>query len=110
MKNLKMFEDFSEGEYIFTPDETLMKMIQDWNKTWSKGYQDHEGHITSLTGDRYNVTYFPFTGNKETEQKEKYILDAAVKGGYKPKKQMSNPHNKEDWNNFMLAIAPSLKK
>ena len=109
MKHLKIFENFSEAEYIFTPDENLMKMIQDWNQTWGKGADDHEGHITSLTGDRYNVTYFPFTGNKETQEKEKTILDVAVKGGYKPKKQMSNPHSAQDWNDFVQAIAPTMK-
>jgi hypothetical protein len=110
MKHLKVYEDFTEKEYIFTPDANLMKMMEDWKKLWDKGVHDNEVSVTSLTGDRFNVEYFPFLGNKETEAKQKEILDAAVKGGYKAVKPISNPPTKEDWMEFSKAIAPTLKK
>ena len=114
LRKFKIFENTEEKTYIFTPDENLLKMVKDYSQFWGKLADNHEMEIMSLTGDRSNVQYFPFTGNEECIKKEAEILDAAVKGGYKPtselKKQPNGYYKDEDWKNFTKAIAPSLKK
>ena len=134
MKHLKIFEEFSirdlfkkkssteekpsqepskpseENKYTFEPNENILNMMDAWQSLWTKSYIEHEGSIQSLTGDRSNVTYFSFLGTKETDAKQKEILDAAVKSGYKPVKPISNPPSNEDWSGFTKAIAGSLKK
>ena len=106
MKHLKIYEDFSEQKYIFTPDENLMKMVADCNLMWKKLSDEHEMRMQSLTGDRSN---FPFRGNEDTRKMEKEILETAIKAGYKPTKPISNPPSEQDWEDFVKAIAPTMK-
>ena len=110
MKHLikfKMFENTESETYMFTPDENLLKMVQDCNKVWGSEMVAHEDSMMSLTGDRSN---FPFTGSKKTHEKEEQVLDAAVKAGYKPTPPIQKPYKFDDYENFIKSIAPSMKK
>jgi len=104
LKKFKMFENTESQTYIFTPDENLLKMVQDCGELWGKEMVDHENSMMSLTGDRSN---FPFTGSKKTHEKEEQVLDAAVKAGYKPTPPIQKPYKFDDYENFIKAIAPS---
>ena len=105
LRKFKMFENTESQTYIFTPDENLLKMVQDCGKLWGKEMADHENSMMSLTGDRSN---FPFTGSKTTHEKEEQVLDAAVKAGYKPTPPIQKPYKFDDYENFIKSIVPSL--
>jgi len=131
MKHLKLYEEFSlrdifkkkssteeqpsqqadkpSEQYTFEPNESILNMVEECQKMISKDYNDFENHVQSVTGDRGNVQYFPFSVSEKTAEMQKQIIDAAVKSGYKPVKPISSPMSGDDWMAFMASIAPTLR-